>query len=883
MPDVLPTFRKRLPHIRVRRPRQSSVPYRILDFDLKRIFIDRALPGPRLRTPWVRVKDYLIILRERKEGNINSVQLPKFHARANHKMKSWIQILSTPTADTPGTSLLLHFDNKRYIIGNVAEGLQRTFVQRKIGTAKISDIFLTGTLGWGNAGGLLGMVLTMADSDAASRANTVTSEKQNSRPAIKRVLNIFGGRNLTQFLATARRFIFRKGMPLRTMEFRSEGDVRKPNFEPTWNDDMIKVWAMPIQPEGLQMNTRKRSHDEISEDDQSLYKSATELPDEEDQKDQIRKAVLSSMFESEWRMDSLKPMKLSQVRMPAAIFFRNSEGRIEKYLGPMPGEKEDVQDIDVLVRNPWPAAMIETLPQTTPSKSSLCYIIKNHPQRGKFDPNAAIKLGVRPGPLFRALTLGQSVTIEDGTVVTPDQVLAPGKEGSGIAIIELPDITYIAPLIAREEWTAKTIMNGIGAIVWILGPGVVGDVRLQQFMQDHARLKHVVSSQDCCSNYLALESAASAAIRLHMLDSDRFPIPEDEIFEYLDTTSVVKKTSKEVINLAREARNEILSPEYLAQLDELQKDIPSKDAEIITLGTGSSLPSKYRNVSATLLRVPGYGNYLFDCGENTLGQMKRVFGEELPSVLRDLKVIWISHLHADHHLGIVAVIRAWKTETVKDDLTKGNKLVVASDESMIHWLKEYSDIEEYGYDRVESISIDRVATSRSRRFSDEDTQKFGLTSLRACPVEHCHGALAVVVDFPNGLRVAYSGDCRPSRDFAKMAHGATLLIHEATFDDELQGDAVAKKHCTTSEALDVGRQMNARRILLTHFSQRYQKLPVMNRGGAKDQVVIVAFDYMRVKLGDFAKLKAFTPALLKLYEEEFKVEPDLALGDTGGA
>ena len=38
--------------------------------------------------------------------------------------------MSTPTADTPGTTLLLHFDAKRYLIGNVAEGTQRVMMQR---------------------------------------------------------------------------------------------------------------------------------------------------------------------------------------------------------------------------------------------------------------------------------------------------------------------------------------------------------------------------------------------------------------------------------------------------------------------------------------------------------------------------------------------------------------------------------------------------------------------------------------------------------------------------------------------------------------------------------------------------------------------------------
>jgi ribonuclease Z len=53
------------------------------------------------------------------------------------------------------------------------------------------------------------------------------------------------------------------------------------------------------------------------------------------------------------------------------------------------------------------------------------------------------------------------------------------------------------------------------------------------------------------------------------------------------------------------------------------------------------------------------------------------------------------------------------------------------------------------------------------------------------------------------------------------------LLHEATFDDELMGDAKAKLHSTISEALGVAVQMRAKRVVLTHFSQRYHKLPMM--------------------------------------------------------
>ena len=100
-----------------------------------------------------------------------------------------------------------------------------------------------------------------------------------------------------------------------------------------------------------------------------------------------------------------------------------------------------------------------------------------------------------------------------------------------------------------------------------------------------------------------------------------------------------------------------------------------------------------------------------------------------------------------------------------------------------------------------------------------------LSNLVAVSVNHCYGAQAVCLTFPNRFKVSYSGDCRPSDQFARAGQGSTVLLHEATFEDELIGDAKAKKHSTTSEAIAVGAAMGAKRVLLTHFSQRYQKVP----------------------------------------------------------
>lgn len=112
------------------------------------------------------------------------------------------------------------------------------------------------------------------------------------------------------------------------------------------------------------------------------------------------------------------------------------------------------------------------------------------------------------------------------------------------------------------------------------------------------------------------------------------------------------------------------SPEYTLACEAAQSTVasdprsstpstaPGDDIVVTTLGTGSAIPSKYRNVSATHLDIPGLGGILLDCGEGSLGQLRRRFGPEgTRRVLEELRMIHISHMHADHHLGLQAILR----------------------------------------------------------------------------------------------------------------------------------------------------------------------------------------------------------------------------------
>lgn len=83
----------------------------------------------------------------------------------------------------------------------------------------------------------------------------------------------------------------------------------------------------------------------------------------------------------------------------------------------------------------------------------------------------------------------------------------------------------------------------------------------------------------------------------------------------------------------------------------------SDNITVTTLGTGSAIPSKYRNVSSTHLDIPDFGGILLDAGEGTLGQLRRKFGMAgMQDFYNNLKIVHISHMHADHHLGLQSIL-----------------------------------------------------------------------------------------------------------------------------------------------------------------------------------------------------------------------------------
>ncbi|KAF1328514.1 Zinc phosphodiesterase elac protein 2, partial [Globisporangium splendens] len=291
---------------------------------------------------------------------------------------------------------------------------------------------------------------------------------------------------------------------------------------------------------------------------------------------------------------------------------------------------------------------------------------------------------------------------------------------------------------------------------------------------------------------------------------------------------------------------------------------PNVQGRITFLGTGCAIPSKYRNVTGMYLEIErnaatavseetkAWDGMMLDCGEGSFGQLYRYANGDMVRVhalVNNLKCIWISHNHADHHLGLLRML------SERSDATA--PLMILGPTPVEYWLKEYAGIDSsiagkytfvdnYCFNSLDPRFEEAVAISKPTRAWLRDALQ--ITELECVPVKHAFLSYALVVTFADSLKIAFSGDCRPSQELAAKARDAFLLIHEATFEDAMAQEAKSKDHSTTVEAIDVGRNANAKHIILTHFSQRYPKMPVLEQQeGGKTADVLTAIDMLSLR------------------------------------
>jgi ribonuclease Z len=120
-----------------------------------------------------------------------------------------------------------------------------------------------------------------------------------------------------------------------------------------------------------------------------------------------------------------------------------------------------------------------------------------------------------------------------------------------------------------------------------------------------------------------------------------------------------------------------------------------------------------------------------DCGEGTLGQLVRFFGQDhhhpdsktcsFWEVLRQIDAVYISHLHADHHIGLIGLLRArrraFSDERVNPSRAPFKPACILAPPGLKKWLDWYSVVYEKIDDTFEFF--DNKALFKNVEVSDE--------------------------------------------------------------------------------------------------------------------------------------------------------------------
>jgi ribonuclease Z len=281
-------------------------------------------------------------------------------------------------------------------------------------------------------------------------------------------------------------------------------------------------------------------------------------------------------------------------------------------------------------------------------------------------------------------------------------------------------------------------------------------------------------------------------------------------------------------------------------------------------GTAGSVPSARRGLPALLLRAGG-DRVLFDCGEGTQQQLLRSVG------LPELDAIFITHFHLDHWLGLLGMLKTFDLRARERPLAvygpPGLQALVDTMRPMVIGrtgyalrvveLEPHEEVDFGGY-LVAAFPVDhRIAAYGYAIVEHERPGRFDAEAARALGVpegpdfgrlqrgEEVAGVRPEQVVGPPrpGRRIVLSGDTRPCQTTEVYAHGADVLVHEATFLEDERARARETAHSTAAQAAELARDAGVRLLALTHLSTRYFPRDVRDEARATFPNTIVPRDF----------------------------------------
>lgn len=272
---------------------------------------------------------------------------------------------------------------------------------------------------------------------------------------------------------------------------------------------------------------------------------------------------------------------------------------------------------------------------------------------------------------------------------------------------------------------------------------------------------------------------------------------------------------------------------------------------VTILGNNSALPAYDRHPTSQLVTLDQY-QFLVDCGEGTMMQLSRY------KIRRSrINHIFISHLHGDHYFGLAGLITSmgllgrdtdlhlYAPAPLKEILDLQFKAadarlpfnlefhalhkegVIADDPKFsVECFKVAHRIECWGFlfrekKKPRKIDKDKIALYNIPAALLEKL-KMG-ESVTATNGEHIANELVTIPNRP-ARSYAFCADTLYKEEIAEKVKHVSVLYHETTYLKSLAERAALRFHSTTLQAAQIAAKAHAGRLLIGHFSSKYEKL-----------------------------------------------------------
>ena len=267
---------------------------------------------------------------------------------------------------------------------------------------------------------------------------------------------------------------------------------------------------------------------------------------------------------------------------------------------------------------------------------------------------------------------------------------------------------------------------------------------------------------------------------------------------------------------------------------------------------------------------------LFDCGEGTQRQL--TIAGISPFKIQN---IFISHIHADHVLGLGGLIQSLglmkRTEPLDifgpKELKRHIDFYLNWDyfecpyEVNFHEIKKDGLVFENNDYKVYAFSVEHSCPCYAYVFEEKKETNLDKNKLKKLGIINN----PICKDLKEGKSIKWKGktikpedilikdksirkigivlDANPSDKIIENVKDSNILIMEGTFSDEIKDKAHDYGHMTAKDAANIAKKSNAKRLILTHFSPRYDDVSVLKNEARKIfRNTDVAEDFMRLSV-----------------------------------